>query len=112
MKSIDNLTFGDIAVAKLPYTDGTNTKIRPVLILSRDRNDYLLIKITSIVDKKESLDIEISRDNENNLEETSLIKIKKIWTYSKEILLQSTGSLSHKDCELVRKNLKEFIDNL
>jgi hypothetical protein len=26
--------------------------------------------------------------------------------------LQSTGSLSHKDCELVRKNLKEFIDNL
>ena len=88
MKNIDNLTFGDIALAELPYTDGTKTKIRPVLILARDKNDYLLMKITSITDSKEQLDIEISSNYENNLEAISVIKVKKISTYSKEILLQ------------------------
>jgi len=75
MRDIDNLIFGDIALAELPYTDGSKTKIRPVLILTRDKNDYLLMKITSITDKKEQLDIEVSGDYENNLEAISVIKV-------------------------------------
>ena len=112
MRDIDNLIFGDIALAELPYTDGSKTKIRPVLILTRDKNDYLLMKITSITDKKEQLDIEVSGDYENNLEAISVIKVKKISTYSKEILLQKLWVLWDKECGIVRKNLKEFVDNL
>ena len=78
LANIDNLVFGDIVIADLPYTDNSKTKIRPVLILSKDRDDYLLMKISSIVEKKETHDLIIIRDEENKLEGSSVFKTRKI----------------------------------
>lgn len=112
MRDIDSLTFGDIALAELPYSDWSRTKIRPVLILAKDKNDYLLMKITSVTDNKEPLDLEVHEDIENNLGEISVIKIKKIWNYSKEILLKKLWILDFKNCQIIKNNFKQFIDNL
>lgn len=111
MRNIDNFIFGDIVVADLPYADGLKTKIRPVLILAKDKNDYLLMKITSNTENRDPIDVSLHKDSYNNIEEEeSLIKIKKIWTRSKEILIQKIWILSDKHHELVKKSLQNFID--
>jgi hypothetical protein len=53
----------------------------------------------------------LPKDSYNNIEEEeSLIKIKKIWTRSKEILIQKIWTLSDKHYGLVKKSLQDFID--
>jgi hypothetical protein len=86
-KNIETCKFGDIVLANLPYIDDlTRYKLRPILILKKDRNDYLMMKITSQKDVKEAIDILVHPDDSNGLEEDSLFKIGKIVTYAKEIL--------------------------
>ncbi len=112
MRNIDNLTFGDIALAEFPFSNGSRSKLRPVLILSKDRNDYLFMKISSVVEKKEHFDLIISSDTSNNLLNTSVFKVKKISSFSKEILFKKIGKLSPKHCKDTKDHLNAFIDQL
>jgi len=45
-KNLNNLCFGNIALTDLPFTDWINSKIRPIFILKKDK-DNLLVKISS-----------------------------------------------------------------
>ncbi|MDR2541255.1 MAG: type II toxin-antitoxin system PemK/MazF family toxin [Candidatus Peribacteria bacterium] len=112
MKNIDNFSFGDIVIASMPFSDGTSEKIRPVLILAKDREDYLFLKITTQIQKSEPFDIVLSPDSENHLKSISLIKTKKISTYTKEILHQKVGTLSDEDKQKVKANLISFLSQL
>jgi len=47
MKNIDNCCFGDIILADYTFSDGTGSKLRPVLVLFRDREDITVLKMTS-----------------------------------------------------------------
>lgn len=93
MKIIDSYRFGDIVAATIPFSDGGMTKVRPVFILNKDKNDYLTIRMTSNIANKDSYDIEVIPDGENNLRISSLIKIKKISCFAKELFLKKIGRL-------------------
>lgn len=112
MNNIDNLKFGDIVLADLPFSDGSQTKIRPVLILLKDRYDYLVMKVSSIVDKKQDVDLLITPDSSNKLLEDSVFKTKDIWKFSREILGRCIGELSTNDCHKIKKNLVYVMQNL
>jgi len=111
MNNIDNLTFGDIVIADLPFSDGSRTKIRPVLILAKDKYDYLVMKISSVIEKQDVLDILIDSDDENKLLEKSVFKIKKIWHFSKEILWKKIGKLSLQDSKEIKSTLVKFVQS-
>jgi len=111
-KNIDNLSFWDIALAELPFTDWSKSKIRPILIVKKDRDDYLLMKISSQVQNISDFDIKITSDNENNLQETSIIKLEKLWVHAKEILIWKLWELSKADKKTTKNNLLKFIQSL
>jgi hypothetical protein len=97
--NIDNFKFWDIVSAEIPFTDWKTTKIRPILILKKEREDYLVLRISSVISSKEDFDIELSPDAINNLKITSLIKIGKIGLFHKYIMRK------------LKENMKKFIDS-
>lgn len=110
MKITDNYIFGDIVAGQIPFSDGSETKIRPVLILEKDKEAYLMLRITGNISNKEKYDLHLNTDTTNNLRAESLIKIKKIWNYSKKILTQKIWHLSPEHKREVKSALKSFID--
>ena len=47
MKNIDNAQFGDILLAEIIFSDNSGSKIRPVVFLYAEGEDYTVLKITS-----------------------------------------------------------------
>lgn len=112
MKNTDNFIFGDIVAAEIPFSNLEETKIRPVLIISKDKDDYLIMKITSNTLNKSYNDLIIEVDNCNNLKTDSVIKILKIWSFSKEILRRKIWELNLENKNQVKENLINFIEKL
>ena len=107
-----SFVFWDIVAAEIPFTDGNSTKIRPILVLKRDREDYLVLRISSIIHSKDSYDIELLPDFENNLKSISLLKIGKIGLFHKYILRKKIGNISTLQKVQLKKNMKCFIEEL
>jgi mRNA-degrading endonuclease toxin of MazEF toxin-antitoxin module len=112
MKTTDKFSFGDIVSATMPFSDSSAGKIRPVLILTKDQDDYVFLKITTNISRKGAFDREIIPDEENGLRAISLIKMMKISTYTQEILHKKIGTLSTTDKQKIKKALQDFIDSL
>jgi mRNA interferase MazF len=112
MKTTDKFIFGDIVSATMPFSDLSAGKIRPVLILTKDQDDYVFLKITTNTSHQGDFDIEILPDNENGLRAISLVKMMKISTYTSEILHKKIGSLSVTDKQRIKRALQDFIDSL
>ncbi|USN57741.1 MAG: type II toxin-antitoxin system PemK/MazF family toxin [Candidatus Peribacteria bacterium] len=88
MKSIDNFTFGDIILADYVFSDNSDSKLRPVLVLFRDGDDYTVMKITSKYQQNDDFTISLEPDTINNIKMLSYIKIKKITTFHKSLFLE------------------------
>ena len=81
----------DIVVVKFPFTDGSEFKRRPALIISNDlvnkTEDYLIVQITSKYNNDDlSVNIEDS-DCLKSLQLDSYIRIHKIFTIHKSLIL-------------------------
>ncbi len=92
---------GEIVLAQFPFTDGTGTKLRPVLILtisSVRHSDYLVMFISSQVSQKDDDDIildSLNPDYKNSgLNKTSVLKLLKLGTISESMVLGTIGELS------------------
>jgi mRNA interferase MazF len=88
---------GKIVLISFPFTDLTSTKLRPALVLYEGQKDVVVAFISSRIDKLKSIDIII---NENSLEFkqtglklTSTIKLDKVATISKELIVGEIGEI-------------------
>ena len=103
MSSIHN---GDIVLVPFPFTDLSSTKLRPALVISKNKihsmfDDYTLIFISSVLPpNKESceyiLDIKHEDFKETGLKVSSVFKGNKIATLHRALLKRRLGKLSQK----------------
>lgn len=103
--------FGDIVSINVAFSNQTETKVRPVCILARDKQDYVFLHMTSQLDNI-SWDPVIIPDISNNLKTSTRIKIKKISTYHESLFRKKIGSLSPTDKNNVQKKLRDFVNGL
>ncbi len=105
----------DIVALKLPFSDLTGSKLRPVLVISsekfnKDSNDIIVLKITG---SYFHTDWEIELTNEDltagKLKKTSYIDTGFIFTVEKSIIRNKIGVLSRPMRENVTKKLAEII---
>jgi mRNA interferase MazF len=87
---------GDIVVVKFPFTDGSEFKKRPALIISNETvnktSDYLIVQITSKINiDKLSIPIE-NTDCLQPLPLKSFIRIHKIFTVHHSLILSKITS--------------------
>ena len=106
---------GDIVLVKFPFTDLSNIKLRPALVLSPlgNEGDVVLVFISSQIHKKESIDISLKQDDKDfsktGLKKESIIKTRKLMTLNQKIILGKIGTLPQEKIEELEGKLREYL---
>ena len=96
---------GDIVGVDFPFTDLTNSKLRPSVILLENRFDFVICFITSNLTIKETFDLVLSPNRSNGLKNQSLLKTNKIMTIDKDAVKLKIGHLSNAEINLLNNNI-------
>ncbi len=104
---MEALAKGDIVLFPFPYTDLTNRKIRPCLVLSNEMSeDILLCQITSTKVAKDSFSILLKQTETINgtLAIDSFIRANMLFTANKQQIIKKICSIrKEKYIEIVSK---------
>ncbi len=85
---------GDIILISFPYTDLTGVKIRPAVILMETEQDVTVAFVTSQLKWQTQFDMVLNPSFENGLKSNSLIRLTKLATIDKQLVLGELGKLS------------------
>lgn len=96
---------GDIVLIPFPFTDLSGIKNRPALILVDGEADLTVSFITTQLKWQEDFDVKIEPSQTNGLKRTSLIRLGKLATIDKDLVIGKLGKLSQDELSNVDKNL-------
>ncbi|MEK7614590.1 MAG: type II toxin-antitoxin system PemK/MazF family toxin [Patescibacteria group bacterium] len=101
---------GTIVLVPFPFTDLSGQKVRPALALydSRRGEDCIVAFISSLKTKTGIFDVRVKLSLKNGLKIDSAIKVDKIATLQKKIVLGELGVLESQYLSLVNKKLKQL----
>lgn len=85
---------GDIVLIPFPFTDLTGKKSRPALVLIDHDNDITVSFITSKINWREEFDFLIIAEEQNGLKKDSILRVGKITTLEKNLVIGKLGSIS------------------
>jgi mRNA interferase MazF len=100
---------GDLVLLSFPFTDLKGNKIRPALVLVVSDLDVIVAFITSQFKWQNQFDIIISPSKSNGLKKESLLRLSKITTIDKELVLGKLGELSDIDQKIINNKLSELL---
>ena len=103
------MSKGKLVLAPFPFTNLSGHKVRPALILynSKKGEGCIVAFISSITQKKTStFDVYLTASVSNGLKQNSVIKLDKIATLQKKIILGELGTIESASLALVNKKLK------
>ena len=95
---------GDIVLIPFPFTDLTGVKNRPALILVETDFDITVSFITTQVKWEEEFDVRLAPSKENGLKKNSVIRLGKLSTIDKDLIIGRLGRLSDLEIDMVNKN--------
>ncbi len=93
-----SFTRGEIVLFPFPYTDLTNRKLRPCLVISEDmKEDIILCQITSKKISKDIYSVELKKNEtiNGNLMVDSYIRSNMIFTATKTQITRKLCSISN-----------------
>lgn len=93
---------GDLVLIPFPFTDLSGQKNRPAVILIESPHDVTVSFITSQLKWKDEYDLILQPSNQNGLKRESVLKLSKIATLEKDLLIGRLGRLNATD--LLRMN--------
>lgn len=100
---------GDIVLIPFPFTDLTGVKTRPALILAVFDSTLIVSFITSRLKWQAKSDISIVPDEQNGLKKPSVIRLNKITTLDKELIIGKLGSLAKDDLKNINEELASML---
>jgi len=101
---------GDILLIPFPFTDFSGTKIRPVLVLINSLFDVTVCFISSQLKLRDSLDVLVESSHWSGLKRDSVIRVSKIATIDKDLVLGRLGSLSTQEIAIVNNQLRKALE--
>lgn len=96
---------GDLILIPFPFSDLTGVKNRPALILISNELDVTVSFITSQMKWSSNHDIVLFPSLLNGLKVKSLVRLSKMATISKDLILGKLGELSQKELNEIDKGL-------
>lgn len=102
---------GDVVVAPFPYSDFSQVKIRPTLVLAvLQGNDLILCEITSQLVRNQYFIVISNADfNTGSLNEDSNIRPEKIATIDRRLVRYKVGRLKQDKIEEVVRKIVDII---
>ena len=92
-------------VITVPIYRLSGIKNRPALILAEGESDITVSFITTQLKWQEDFDVKIEPSQSNGLKRISLIRLSKLATIDKDLVIGRLGNLSHDELSNVDKNL-------
>ncbi len=107
------LSVGDIVFISFPFSDLSDTKLRPALVLAyAQRNDWILCQITS---KSYSDNKAISIDNadykKGSLTMVSFVRPSKLFTANVELIHKNVASLTDASHQKIVSVILQILKN-
>lgn len=102
---------GEVVVVPFPFSDLTEAKRRPALVLCKSgRGEYILCQITSkdVMDEY-AINLEQTDFENGGLSRSSNIRPNKIFTADKSIILYSAGRATKAKLEQTTKRIIEIL---
>jgi len=93
---------GEIWLAEIPFTSGTASKIRPVLILWVDAGDAVVAAITSATPRSPT-DISLVDWKAAGLRVASTVRLSRLDCLEQILLRQKLGTLSLNDAQKIKQ---------
>jgi mRNA interferase MazF len=100
---------GDIVLIPFPFTDLSGNKLRPAVILVQTSFDLIVCFITTQSRWQESGDVLLQPTSLNGIKKSSLIRVNKIATLDKDLVLGKIGSLDKNDLAELNTKLKQVL---
>lgn len=101
---------GDIVLVPFPFTDLTGNKKRPALILIARNLDVTVCFLSSQLHWQEETDLLLQPTPENGLKVNSLVRVSKIATIDKSLVLGKLGNIGTDQMEVLNKKLLHLFD--
>ena len=103
---------GDIVLVPFPFTDLSQNKVRPAVVLAVHRDDLTLVFVSSVSPKNIDFTLHLSRDifQKVGLKKESWVLVSKIATLDRNIVLGKIGSLDHALLKKLKIILKDFFE--
>lgn len=99
----------DIILMNAPFTDLSDKKIRPALVLAKIQDDFLICFIGSKIKKSSPYDVFIKANETNKLRVDSMIKCSKIFTLHHTLSKGALGVVSQKIYDAVIQKIIKII---
>lgn len=100
---------GDIVLVPFPFTDLSGQKVRPAVVLHTAHGEDCIVAFISSQQKSPTVfDILLSPSAQNGLKVASLLKVNKIATLEKDIVVGKLGTLETASLERVSVLLKKL----
>ena len=96
---------GDLILIPFPFTDLSGNKNRPAVVLVSTELDITVSFITSQTKWQEKYDIVLQPSNSNGLKVKSLIRLTKLATIDKDLVIGKLGYLDESELKKINKNL-------
>ena len=100
------MSKGDIVLITFPFTNLSGTKLRPALILIENTLDITVSFITTQLQWLEPTDIVLQPQAKNGIKKPSLVRLSKIATIDKSLIVGTIGYINQTQLVEVNLNLK------
>ena len=97
----------DIILIPFPFTNLSDTKIRPCLVLIDAEYDVTVSFITTQTGWNDPASVAINPSQSNGLKKESLIRLNKLATIDKELIIGTIGKLEPNEMISINQKLRE-----
>lgn len=109
---MERFVKGDIVILPFPFSDLSNSKRRPALVLANlEGDDIILCQITSqFVKDKYAITLDDSGYSRGSLHKISNIRPSRLFTAEKSIIIRKTGTVNPEIFKQVINTLFDIIN--
>ena len=103
--------FG-LYTARFPFLDSEETKIRPVIVISKPQGQHKVIAIVPVSSRltSEEVDMVIAEWSEAGLLKPSVARVHRLTTMLQTDLIADLGVLSTEEVQALQISLRKYLD--
>ncbi len=100
---------GDIVLVEVPFTDLSQSKKRPALVLLSRSQDHLIAFFTSRVEQAGPDDVIVAASADNGLAVDSAALVTKLFTLHESLIVRTLGRLDKSDYRAIVERLVHLL---
>ena len=105
------ILFG-LYTAQFPFLDTVETKIRPVIVVSKPHGKHHIVAIIPVSSqtKREEVDVALKQWGREGLLKPSVARVHRLTTMLQSDLFAELGTLQTDDVQMIKKSMRNLLN--